>query len=472
MARIDRLHQNSLVAAISAVTPSDVASLTSTSTSTGRYWKYYRKLPDIRYVVNLVGRLLAMSGPLLERMDDNGVWRFVESPPPATVGALAIVYDSPGGMEDVSRRFAQQYTVDGESFLTGYTKAGTTVLEALSTSELYGENKRFYKRESAFQTGRELPAGTKVSRVWRRHPEMSRVAETALEALVDDMETLMFLNDALRARVRSRLAAAGIVFLPNSLTVAAPSEVPDGSGAAIDPVTRQIIEAMAAAIDNPDSPEAAMPIVVRGPDDAGGRIKHITLDRMIDEHEMALRKELRQNILNGLDAPTEIASASSTMVNTNHWNESSVKMEMWEHTVAPIGDALWEALTQMVLVPWLKKTGVEGRYRWRVDRDSVQIRNNQDEKTRVAFDRALIGDSAARRRLGIPDTDKPSDVEYVRSVGRQMGVPELAFYQMDLTVDPAEVSSVRTGPVRSGDGRDLPGDTPNDEPQRGDPRVR
>ena len=54
MARIDRLHQNSLVAAISAVTPSDVASLTSTSTSTGRYWKYYRKLPDIRYVVNLV----------------------------------------------------------------------------------------------------------------------------------------------------------------------------------------------------------------------------------------------------------------------------------------------------------------------------------------------------------------------------------------------------------------------------------
>jgi hypothetical protein len=372
----------------------------------------------------------------------------------------------------VGRRFAQQYTVDGESYLTGYSKQGITVIEAMSTTELYGEGKTFYRRESINQSGQALPAGTKVNRVWRRHPEISKAAETPMESLVDDMETLIFLNDALRARVRARLAAAGILFLPNSLTTATPPELPDGTEQAVDSVTRAIIEAMAAAIENADSPEAAMPIVVRGPDGAGELIKHITLDRVIDEQEMKLRKELRENILNGLDAPTEIASSQGKMVNTNHWNESSIKMEMWEHTVAPIGDALWEALTQMILTPWLRKKGVEGRYRWRVDRDSVQIRNNQDEKTRVALDRQLIGDTAARRRLGIPDTDKPSEVEYVRSVGRQLGVPEFAFYEMDLSIDPATVSSVRTGPPRSGDGRDLPGDTPNDRPQEGDPRVR
>lgn len=471
MARMDRLHQNALVAAISAVSPSEVATFTSNS-SAGRYWKYYRKLPDIRYVVNLSGRLLAMSEPLLEKMDDNGVWRHVSDPPPAALGALTTVYDSPGGLEDVGRRFAQQYTIDGESYLTGYRKGGETVIEAMSTTELYGEGRTFYRRESINQSGQALPAGTKVNRVWRRHPEISKAAETPMEALVDDMETLIFLNDALRARVRARLAAAGILFLPNSVTSATPAELPDGSGSPIDSVTRQIFEAMAAAIQNPDSPEAAMPILLRGPDGVGDLIKHITLDRLIDEQEMKLRRELRENILNGLDAPSEIASAQSKMVNTNHWNESSVKMEMWEHTVAPIGDALWEALTQMILVPWLVKKGVEGRYRWRVDRDSVQIRNNQDEKTRVALDRQLIGDAAARRRLGIPDTDKPSKEEYVRSVGRQLGIPELAFYEMNLGIDLSTISSVRTGPSRSGDGRDLPGDTPNDRPQEGDPRVR
>lgn len=471
MARMDRLHQNALVAAISAVTPSEVATFTSNS-SAGRYWKYYRKLPDIRYVANLSGRLLAMSEPRLERMDDNGVWQYVADPPPAALGALTTVYDSPGGLEDVGRRFAQQYTIDGESYLTGYSNRGQTVIEAMSTTELYGEGKTFYRRESINQSGQALPAGTKVNRVWRRHPEISKAAETPMEALVDDMETLIFLNDALRARVRSRLAAAGILFLPNSVTSATPDELPDGSGAPIDSVTRQIFEAMAAAISNPDSPEAALPILLRGPDGVGDLIKHITLDRLIDEQEMKLRRELRENILNGLDAPAEIASAQSRMVNTNHWNESSVKMEMWEHTVAPIGDALWEALTQMILVPWLTKKNVEGRYRWRVDRDSVQIRNNQDEKTRVALDRQLIGDAAARRRLGIPDTDKPSTEEYVRSVGRQLAIPELAFYEMDLGIDLSTIASVKTGPPRSGDGRDLPGDTPNDRPQEGDPRVR
>lgn len=471
MARMERLHQNALVAAISAVRPSDIASFTSNS-SAGRYWKYYRQLPDIRYVVNLEGRLLAMSEPRLELMDGNGVWQYVDNPPEAALGALTTVYDSPGGLEDVSRRFAQQYVVDGEVYLVGYSKGGSTVIESMSTTELYGEGRTFYRRESINQSGAALPTGTKVNRVWRRHPEISKAAETPMEALVDDMETLIFLNDALRARVRSRLASAGILFLPNSVTSATPTELPDGSGQAIDPVTRQIIEAMAAAIDNPDSPEAAMPIILRGPDGVGELIKHITLERVIDEQEMKLRKELRENILNGLDAPAEIASAQSKMVNTNHWNESSVKMEMWEHTVAPIGDAMWEALTQMILVPWLRKKGIEGRYRWRTDRDSVQIRNNQDEKTRAAMDRQLIGDRAARRRLGIPETDAPSMEEYVRSVGRALAIPELAFYKMDLGIDLSKIASVRSGPAKSGDGRDLPGDTPSDRPQEGDPRVR
>lgn len=471
MARMDRLHQNALVAAISAVTPSEIASFTSNS-SAGRYWKFYRQLPDIRYVVNLEGRLLAMSEPMLQKMDDAGVWRHVDTPPPEAIGALSVVYDSPGGLEDVGRRFAQQYTIDGESYLTGYNSKGVTVIEAFSTTELYGEGRTFYRRESINQSGKALPAGTKVNRVWRRHPEISKAAETPMESLVDDMETLIFLNAALRARVRSRLAAAGILFLPNSITSATPNELPDGTGSPVDAVTRQLLEAMAAAIQDPDSPEASMPVVVRGPDGVGDLIKHITLDRLIDEQEMKLRKELRENILNGLDAPAEIASSQSKMVNTNHWNESSVKMEMWEHTVAPIGDALWEALTQMILVPWLRKKNVEGRYRWRVDRDSVQIRNNQDEKTRVALDRHLIGETAARRRLGIPDTDKPSPEEYVRAVGVQLGIPELAFYKMDLGIDLSQISSVKTGPPKSGDGRDLPADTPSDRPQDGDPRVR
>jgi len=470
---MEDLPRNALTAAISAVSPSEVATIMA-GAGGASYWRYYRSLPDIRYVVNLTGRLLSMSGPQLERMNDAGVFELVRSdPPPESVGALAMLYDSPGGLEDIARRFAQQYTMDGQTFLVGYSQGPRTVIESLSTAELKSNGVTYHRETQSNGGSVGLPAGTKVNRVWRRDPERSGLAETPLESLVDDMETLIALNNALRARVKSRLAAAGILFLPNSIVSAAPAEAPDGTGKAIDPVTRAIIEAMSVAMKNADSPEAVMPIVVRGPDEAGALIRHITLDRVIDEQEMRLRAELRENIRNGLDAPKGIGEQND-VPNVNHWNAAATKMEMWEHTVAPIGDVMWESLSRMVLVPWLEKKGVEGVYRWRVDRDSVQIRNNQDEKTRVALDRNLIGPSAARRRLGISEGDAPDDNEYIRSVGVQFGIPELAFYGM--TIDGIDLSELdvrrRPGPRRSGDGRDIPADTVSDEPDDRDRRVR
>ena len=476
MARMDSSRpRQSLVAAVSAVSPQDVAQFTAATGHRATYWKYYDSLPDIRYIVNLTGRLLSMASPQLEKLDETtGLWPVATSTPGAAAGALAVLHDSPGGIEDISRRFAQQYTMDGQDYIVGYEQKGATTIEALSTVELKADAGKFTRATGPNLSPRTLPARTKCVRVWRRHPMYAEYAETALEALTDDMETLIFLNASLRARVRSRLAAAGIVFIPNSITAVAPTETPDGTGQAIDPVTRKILEAMAAAINDPDSPDASMPIVLRGPDDVGEKIKHITLDRVIDEAEMQLRTELRQNILDGLDAPKGIGGGSGDDApNVNHWNESSIKMEMWQHTVAPIGDVLWEALTQMVLTPWLRKKNVSGVYRWRVDRDSVQIRNNQDEKNRVALDRNLIGDKAARRRLGIPDTDRPSDEEYIRRIGQQMQIPELAFYKIDVEgIDVSKIQVSKTGPGPTGDGRDLPGDTPNDQPAQGDPRVR
>lgn len=470
MARVST--PNSITAAIKAVSPSEVQQLVSWATGRS-YWDYYKAIPDIRYIVNLSGRLLALSTPRVEKMDGTGTWNLDLNPPAEITGALVTVYDSPGGLEDISRRFCQQYVLDGQCYLVGYDAENGLVIESLSKQELKAEGE-FYFRQRSLNMGVEtLPAGTKVSRVWRRHPELSDMAETPMQALTGDMDTLIALNKALRARVRSRLAAAGILFLPNGIIATGPTDAPDGTGKAVDPVTRKLLEAMAAAIRDEDSADAAMPVVLRGPDDLGEKIKHITLDRMIDETEMDLRKELRENIATGLDAPSAVARTPDESVNTNHWNAASVKMEMWEHTVAPIGDVLWEGLTRMVLTPWLEKKGVQGNYRWRVDRDSVQIRDNQDEKTRVALDRNLIGPVAGRRRLGIPDSDKPSNDEYIRAVGIELQIPELAFYKIPVEgIDLAVLRSSKTGPGASGNGRDIPAPVPGDAPKEGDPRVR
>lgn len=467
MARFD--DRRSLVAAVKSVTPSEVASFRVDTTGRS-FWEYYRRIPDVRYIANLSGRLLSLSEPQLETYTESGEWIVVDDL--FATAALDSLYESTGGLEDISRRFGQNYVIDGQCFFVGYNGRGGLNMEVLSMRELMSDGSTYRRRAAIGFTPTPLPRGTKVSRVWRRHPEFSDLAETPLEALLEDMDTLIFLNQALRARVRSRLASSGVVFLPNSLVSVSDANRPDGTDLPVDQVTRDLLEAMANAVDNPDSPDAAMPIVLRGPDEAGERIKHIVFDRTIDETEMQLRRELRQNILIALDAPKEIAEGLGS---TSSWNASSIQMQMWEHTVAPMGDVMWEALTRMMLRPWMEKNGVEGRYRWRVNRDSVQIRNNEDEKTRVALDRGLISDTTARRRLGFSENDQPTVEEYVRWFGVQSRLPELAFY--DLPIDPAVYGGLvspysNPDAAATGDGRDLPGVQTTDQPTGQDNRVR
>lgn len=479
MARMDPPVRNHLTAAVEVIRPSTYAA-TATANSNADLWTYYENLPDVRYIVNLEGRLLSLSSPRLEKLDSDGLWQNATNVPPAAGGALQALHDSPGGLEDIQARFAQQMGVTGCSFLTGYDRGGQLQVEALSSSELQSDGKNWFRVAGAvYRTGvvsdaaSGFPSKPKVSRVWRRHPQWSARAESALQALKGDMDTLILLNQALRARVRSRLAAAGLLFIPNSLVVAEVGDRPDGSLKADDLVTDVLIRAMAAGIADPESPDASMPIIVRGPDGIGQLIKHITLDRMIDESEMALRRELRENILQGMDAPKEIAGSNDRTPPANHFNEASIKMEMWHHNAAPVGDVLWEALTRMVLTPWLEKRGVDGTYRWRVDRDSVQIRNNDDEKTRAAIDRHLLSENAARRRLGIDRNDGPTDIERIRMIGLELGIPELALYKIDVDgIDLSNLKSVKSGARKTGNGRDIPAETPSDTPIQGDPRVR
>lgn len=60
-----------------------------------------------------------------------------------------------------------------------------------------------------------------------------------------------------------------------------------------------------------------MPVILRGPDDVGEKIKHIVLDTSLDEVEEKHRIELRRAIANGLELPIE---TQTTITDANRWN--------------------------------------------------------------------------------------------------------------------------------------------------------
>jgi len=298
-------------------------------------WDFYRVLPEVRYPANFIGNALSRFTMRPGLIDDDSPTADARIPDakkrPAIIGAaediLAGLEGPQGGVSEIQRRYGLNMNVAADGWMLGLDQRNApTDWEFVSTNELQfhhdgrGEERAYRDSLGHGEGPKEddlLPTkGIYTQRFWYSHPEYSMQADGPLESLSDDCQRLIDLNDSISARLLSRLASAGILFLPNSLSMPI-SPQPEGSDLAnMDPIIATIISYMTQAMANRDSAAGKLPIIMRGPDDLGEKIKHITLDRVIDESEMKLRDELRQTITRGQDLPVE---TQTEMGGLNHW---------------------------------------------------------------------------------------------------------------------------------------------------------
>lgn len=322
-------------------------------------WGFYRTLPEVRYPANYIGNALSrftMRPALLDPDSPTADPRVPESKNrPAIIGAaediLAGLQGPQGGIGEIQRRYGLNMNIaaDGYLFAPPAERGRDAEWEFLSTNELRftewrGVGERAWR--DPLGSGDDpteddlIPDDAYLRRFWYSHPEYSQQADGPLEALKDDCQRLLDLNDSISGRILSRLASAGILFIPNSISMPITPQ-PEGSDLAdMDPVIATIIDMMQKAIQNRGTAAGVMPIIMRGSDEAGEKIKHITLDRVIDEGEMRLRDELRTTITRGQDLPVEVQTG---MGSSNHWcvdDETQVlTTEGWKHRVdLAVGD--------------------------------------------------------------------------------------------------------------------------------------
>jgi len=329
---------------------------------------------------------------------------------------------------------------DGDDDETGW--------EFLSTDEL-----QFHEKEGKLRAFRDregtgidptqdepLPTeGVFYRRFWRPHARFSSRADGALEALQDDCERLMALNDSITSRIMSRLAQAGILFIPTGIQLPImPNGVPDPDEA--DPMKLLVLRLLAyfeASILNRKSAAGAMPIPLIGPDDLGEKIRHITMDRAIDETELKLRSETRDTIAMGQDLPPEMQSG---LKDASHWTSWSVMDSSFRNHLQPLADRYGEGQTRVFLRPAcvtaFEEEDIDPALAKRLivimDGSGVVSRPNEAEDGRQLHDRAVISDSALRSRSGVPDAEAPTEEEYVRNIGRKINDPYLATFGLEI----------------------------------------
>lgn len=266
-----------------------------------------------------------------------------------------------------------------------------------------------YRIDDGSGVQRTIPEDHLIIRCWRPHPRRFHEAGCATRSALPILRELRGLTMHVSAQIDSRLAGAGLLLLPQSMTFPAAAQVGDLNEGE-DPFVQYLIEVMMTAIRDRDSAGALVPIVIKVPDDSIGKVQHLSFSQPLDQFAPALRSEALHRLSLSLDCPPEIIMGKG---DTSHWNSWNIDESAVTMHVAPLTAVICHALTVGWLQPTLEKMGVENYRDYMVWYDATPLTLRPDRSTdaKELFDRTEIGGAALRRETGFSETDAPNEEE-------------------------------------------------------------
>lgn len=323
------------------------------------------------------------------------------------------------GQSEMLRRLSIHLNIPGESYLIGFDDPETNERRwVIASSDEVSSSGSGIKLQLPDLANHQIdidPERSTILRIWRPHPRLAYQADSPLVALRQPLRELIDISAHITATAESRLAGAGVLFVPDELTTPAPAQSDGANPLHADPFTAALIEAMAAPLKNRDSASAIVPLVVRGPAEAGKALQHIRFSTEFDKYARELRESAISRVATGMDMPPEVLLG---MGDSNHWSAWQVEESAIKLHIEPLLGLICDALTQHFFQPVLKKMGFAAADRYAIwyDTTELTLRPNRSPEALEAFQQGLIGSAATRREMGFSDEDAPTEEERNRAL--------------------------------------------------------
>lgn len=336
-----------------------------------------------------------------------------------------------GGQSELISTLSVFLSVPGEGYLIGEeTSRGRNTWQARSIDEVqYQAGTYKVLADDGSQKWRELPPGHLVWRVYRPHKRYRAIADSPARAARKSMRELELVNRHIQAGYLSRLASAGVLFLPDEITFPVREEFEDEA----DPFVREWIEIAAEAIKTPGTAAAIVPIPMRLPADIIDKIKHIDFTLKMDEKIIEKRESVIKRMATQLDLPAEILLG---MGDLNHWTSWQIEESAVKTHITPDMEVIAYALTDGYLRPRLRANGMteDEADEWVVwyDASEITLRPDRSEAARDAYDRNELSGRAYRRETGFDEDDAPNPDELQEQVLKKLArEPTVAFQALE-----------------------------------------
>ncbi len=447
-----------MTAAARQITPEQGAKLAKASRT--RAWQdasyvYERALPEVGYVIRFLShnsahiRLTAADRPRgadqVIELDDEYGWITSDDGTTSTRDPDALPEDLVAAAQDALATLTRAAPSGGGSailapLVANFELTGEAWLVGLYDPDIDRETWGVYsKSEVKFQDGRlptmdpdsppgyyrlvtgegkdseaqDLdPAYTTVYRMWTADTQWSSEPSSPMRSLAGVCERLLLIERATDAALRSRAAGNGFMLVPDELSPPPISD--DEAEEEADEFQADLTTQLVTPLSQDGSAASVVPGVLRGPAEYLAAVRHLTVERPMDDKLAALETRLLARLGIGLDVPPEVITGYADV---NHWNVWQVDSDTFKHHQEPITIHGVEALTLAYMRSRLQAAVDVGVASWTRDQiervviwydaASLVTPPDQREAANDAFDRGTISDKAHRRILGFDDGDAP-----------------------------------------------------------------
>lgn len=404
-------------------------------------WDYYFRIGELSYALRLLAQQVAKvrfyageirpypDDPVELTSDEHDLDRKLAE---QAVSELARLPLDDSGVDSFIATLTLNLLVAGEAWIHGHVVDGEEKWEVRSISEITAMGDQVMLAELPTSTSlgqRQIKQGEEeLLRCWIRHPRYGQLACSPLLSALDIMEGIVLDGREARAAAQSRIAANGILLVPDSLSlVPIRQQVEDvDEEEPSDSFMDDLTEAMVAPIRNEGHAGAIVPLVIRGDAEAMKEVRHLKLDRADPEKltERQITGVLR--LLKSVDIQPEQVEGQGTL--SSHWGGWLVEAKDVKQQVDPWSATVGGCLTKAFHRPALLALDYDREQVARVavchDVSGLVENPNRGQDARDAHDRLVISDKALRNALGFDDDDQPNEDEIQRRIAAKVGVDQ------------------------------------------------
>jgi hypothetical protein len=264
-------------------------------------------------------------------------------------------------------------------------------------------------------------------RIWRPHPLNPQLSISPALAALTTLRQLHKLSLYVSAQMDSRLASAGILLMPDTMTFPPPptadgKEPPVKSANNAQDLMNLIMESMTAQLMNPGTAESQTPIVITASTEAIAAIKHLTFWSELDEHAMELRKEAIGRLALSMDVPPEVLQGAA---DSNHWSAWQADESAIKAHAEPLLKIITTAIGKEYLRPLISQdpdySGDRlSAYSVAADTSEMRLRPNRSKEALELHALGVLSDEALIRECGFDPTDMPDEAQFAKWLTRKL----------------------------------------------------